>query len=344
MSAREGYIELDRAVDSIQVGRRHRTELGDLGSLSASIERDGLLQPITVTPDGLLVCGARRLTAIKQLGWQHVKVWVRSGISGHLAHLLAEQDDNVLHKPLTQLESAALYREIKVLMAEDAARRQEASRFSSENQPGYGGAANFAAPSEALGDSRAQAAAMIPDGASHTTMEKINYLQQLADDESQLETVRAVVTAELALIGSGAPVDPSYQRARQLVAEADPNAPVEDVAKLAEAALARIKSMPRQKRRPSPSQQTSRPDGDEPWPVRAFVVTWNELDGWWRHFDADNLARQLNDIEIEMFLRVVDATSHFAKQLRTARDIEIAGAGAGAGAESSTQTRNLRAI
>mgnify|MGYP003467394799 FL=1 len=67
MNARDGHIELDRAVDSIQVGRRHRTELGDLGSLSASIERDGLLQPITVTPDGILVCGARRLAAIKQL-------------------------------------------------------------------------------------------------------------------------------------------------------------------------------------------------------------------------------------------------------------------------------------
>ena len=145
MSRDGGHIELDRAVESIRVGRRHRTGLGDLDSLAASIERDGLLQPITVTPDGILVCGARRLAAIKQLGWQHVKVWVRSGISGDLAHLLAEQDDNMLHKPLTQLEGAALYREIKSLMAEDAARRQEASRFSSENQPGSDGADKFCA-------------------------------------------------------------------------------------------------------------------------------------------------------------------------------------------------------
>jgi ParB family chromosome partitioning protein len=338
MSARDGYIELDRAVDSIQVGRRHRTELGDLGSLSASIERDGLLQPITVTPDGILVCGARRLTAIKRLGWQHVKVWVRSGISGQLAHLLAEQDDNVLHKALTQLESAALYREIKTLMAEDAARRQEASRFSSKNQPGSDGAANFAAPSESLGDSRAQAAAIIPDGPSHTTLEKINYLQQLAEDENLPVTMRAGVTAELDLIGSGAPVNSSYQRARQLVSEGDPSAPVEDVAKLAEEALARLKSVPHQKRRPSPSPQSSRTDGDEPWPVRAFVVTWNELDGWWRHFDADHLARQLSDEEVEMFLRVVDATSHFSAQLRTARDTDVASA------EPPMQTRSLRAI
>ncbi|WP_028279791.1 ParB/RepB/Spo0J family partition protein [Arthrobacter sp. H5] len=338
MSTRDGHIELDRAVGSIQVGRRHRTGLGDLGSLSASIERDGLLQPITVTPDGILVCGARRLAAIKQLGWQHVKVWVRSGISGDLAHLLAEQDDNVLHKPLTQLESAALYREIKTLMAEDAARRQEASRFSRENQPGTDGNANFAAPSESLGDSRAQAAAMIPDGASHTTLEKINYLQQLADDENQTESVREGVAAELELIGSGAPVHPSYERARQLVSGAQPDAPVEDVAQLAEAALARIKSKPFQKRRSSPSPKTAHIDGDEPWPVRAFVVTWNELDGWWRHFDADDLVHQLSDTEVEMFLRVVDATSLFAEQLRSGLDADDAGS------DSSASRGNLRAI
>ena len=111
MSAPAGFIELERTVASIRVGRRHRTELGDIDELAASIERDGLLQPITITPDGVLVCGARRLAAITRLGWKKVNVWVRSGISDRLGHLLAEQDDNALHKPLTQTEAAALYRE-----------------------------------------------------------------------------------------------------------------------------------------------------------------------------------------------------------------------------------------
>ncbi|MFC7942866.1 ParB N-terminal domain-containing protein [Microbacterium oxydans] len=335
MSADSGHIELERAVDSIRVGRRHRTDLGDLASLAASIERDGLLQPITVTPDGILVCGARRLAAIKQLRWLHVKVWVRSGISGDLAYLLAEQDDNVLHKPLTQLENASLYREIKTLMAEDAARRQEASRFSRENQPGDDGAANFAAPSEAVGDTRKQAAAMIPDGPSHTTLEKINYLQHLVDDETQPESVREGVAAELELIGSGSPVHPSYERARQLIAAAQPGASGENVAKLAEEALARVNGKRVPKRRPSPSP-SSRTDGDEPWPVRAFVVTWTELDGWWRHFTVDELAHQLNDAEVDLFLRVVDATVDVAGQLRAART--------GGDSDTETTTRSLRAI
>ncbi len=60
MSGKKGAIELERAVSSIQVGRRHRTDLGDLEPLVTSIKREGLLQPITVTPDGLLVCGSLR--------------------------------------------------------------------------------------------------------------------------------------------------------------------------------------------------------------------------------------------------------------------------------------------
>ncbi|KAB1897887.1 ParB N-terminal domain-containing protein, partial [Micrococcus luteus] len=70
MSAPAGSIELERTVASIQVGHRHRTELGDIDELAVSIDRDGLLQPITITPEGVLVCGARRLTAIRQLGWK----------------------------------------------------------------------------------------------------------------------------------------------------------------------------------------------------------------------------------------------------------------------------------
>src|SRR5699024_14173 len=88
-------IELERAVSSIRVGNRHRTDLGDIDALAASIARDGLLQPPTITPDGVLVCGRRRLAAIQQLGWRVVNVWVRQGISDRLGHLLAEQDDNL---------------------------------------------------------------------------------------------------------------------------------------------------------------------------------------------------------------------------------------------------------
>ena len=69
MSETRGHIELDRAIDSIVVGIRHRKDPGDLNPLMESIERIGLLQPITITPEGVLVCGWRRLEAVRRLGW-----------------------------------------------------------------------------------------------------------------------------------------------------------------------------------------------------------------------------------------------------------------------------------
>ncbi|AJO54744.1 chromosome partitioning protein ParB [Micrococcus luteus] len=320
MSAPAGSIELERTVASIQVGHRHRTELGDIDELAVSIDRDGLLQPITITPEGVLVCGARRLTAIRQLGWKTVNVWVRSSISDRLGHLLAEQDDNVLHKPLTQTEAAALYRELKALMAEDAARRQAAARFSAENQPGSDGGANFAPPSPgASGKTREQAAAMVPGSASHTTLDKIGYLQQLADDTAQPTELRQYVAGELERIDAGAAVDPIYRHIHDL-AETARNHREADLHQLAADALTRAKNAKAKKRVPRPAGTPD--DAGEPaqYPVRAFVLTWTELIDWWTHYDADQLVAELTDEQIESFLTTVEGTSRFAEELRTARD------------------------
>ena len=57
----QGHIELERSIDSIVVGERQRKDPGDIDALMRSIKEVGVLQPITITPDGVLVCGARRL-------------------------------------------------------------------------------------------------------------------------------------------------------------------------------------------------------------------------------------------------------------------------------------------
>ena len=57
-----------RAVAEIQTGERHRHDMGDIDALAASMARIGLLHPIVVTPEGLLVCGERRLCAANSLG------------------------------------------------------------------------------------------------------------------------------------------------------------------------------------------------------------------------------------------------------------------------------------
>ena len=319
MSAPAGFIELERTVASIQVGRRHRTELGDIDALAASIDRDGLLQPITITPDGVLVCGARRLAAIRQLDWKTVNVWVRSGISDRLGHLLAEQDDNVLHKPLTQLEGAALYRELKAVMAEDAARRQAATQFSAQQRPGNDGAGKFPAPSDQAGRARDQAARMIPGSASYKTLDKISYLQQIAEDPAQLDELRQQATVALERIEAGSPVDPLFRQVRELAdtARGDRDA---DLHQLAAEALARIKATTPKRRPPQPTP-AGQGDGEPVrYPVRAFVLTWSELADWWTHYDLDQLAAELTDEQIDSFLATAEGTSRFGEQLRAARD------------------------
>lgn len=324
-----GAIQLDRTVESIIVGRRHRTDLGDIDELAASIERDGLLQPLTITIDGVLVCGARRLVAIKKLGWRTVNVWVRSGLSDRLGQLLAEQDDNVLHKPLTQIEAAALYRELKKVMAEDAARRKASAQFSSENQPGSEGPAKFAGPSTALGDAREQAAAMIPGGASHTTLEKIGYLQQIADDPAQPDDLRLRLAEELKSIDAGAPVRLVYETTREAVAAAREQRET-DLHQVAANTLARAKAAHagKTKRKHSTPSPAAAAPGDTAesarYPVRAFILTWTELAGWWLHYDATELAAALTEEQIESFLHTADGTAAFAQQLRTARTAQTA--------------------
>ena len=320
MSFDPGHIELEWTVESIRVGRRHRTELGDIDELAASIERDGLLQPITVTPDGVLVCGARRLAAIKRLGEKKVNVWVRSGLSDRLGQLLAEQDDNMLHKPLTQREAAALYRELKQVMAEDAARRKVSTQFSSDYQPGSDGPANFAGPSTALGDSREQAAAMVPGGASHTTLEKIGYLEDIAGNPALPETLRAEAAAGLGRIEAGDAVHPIYQAIRDADTAARERREAEMHAR-AEAAVAQAKSIKKGKRTPPKPLPLVTGDGQPVrYPLRAFVQTWGELTNWWTHYDADTLAAELTDEQFENFLTTTDGTVRFADALRAARE------------------------
>jgi hypothetical protein len=55
-------------VDAVRVGPRHRRDMGDIAAFAREIAEAGLKSPITVTPDGTLIAGERRLRAAKLLG------------------------------------------------------------------------------------------------------------------------------------------------------------------------------------------------------------------------------------------------------------------------------------
>lgn len=345
-----GHIELERSVASIWAGRRHREDYGDLDALIESIVRDGLLQPITITPDGMLICGARRLAAIRQLGWKTVNVWVRSGISTTLGLLLAEQDDNLLHKPLTRTEEATLYAELKALMVEDAAGRQEASRFTSNQEnPRSHGAATMAAPQK--GDTRQQAALMVTGRNAYTSLERINDLQRLTADPAETEDVRQRAQEELDQIDAGGSITGARHRIRAARALAqldtlagDPAQPAgirdaaaagaarlreleatarpADLERLAELAVERAKTAT--KKRPAQLAKARLHAVEEPvrefLPARSFVYLWDELSTWTERYDPDAIGPALSGEQWSMFENAVTATVAFLDAARVARN------------------------
>lgn len=334
-----GHIELERRLDSIIVGSRHRKDPGDIDTLMESISELGLLQPITVTPDGVLVCGWRRLLAMQQLGWRTCNVWVRSGVSDQLSRLLAQQDDNVLHQPYSQLEAAALYRELKLLMGEDAARRDTVGQFTAAYQPRWNGGAESAPPLNETqpagsnggvestpplegfsGKARVQAAEAVTGKSSYTRLEQIGRLQALLADESQPESLRQMVAGELEKIEAGGPVDPAYQRVKaaiQFAADEKARAEVAELERLAAEALERANTAKR-RRKPTKTDR-GKPTKPAMHSLRSFVLTWRDLDGWTEHYDPAEVAEGLSDEEWESWERVVAETVAFADAMRSAR-------------------------
>ena len=167
---------------------------------------------------------------------------------------------------------------------------------------------------------------MVPGGASHTTLEKIGYLEHLAADPAQPESLRAEAQAGLERIEAGAPVHPIYLAVRDAAIAAQ-GAREADLHQMADEAVARATAAKKQKgKQPVPRPVPLTGVDGEPvrYPVRAFIHTWGELTQWWTHYDPDQLATELTDEQIEAFLDTAEGTSRFADELRAARDREPA--------------------
>ena len=65
-----------RAINDIVIGERSRRDMGDIVGLAANIAEIGLLQPIALRSDGVLIAGERRLRAAVSLGWTTIPVHV----------------------------------------------------------------------------------------------------------------------------------------------------------------------------------------------------------------------------------------------------------------------------
>jgi len=84
--------------------RQRRLAEEKVAQISLSIQSLGLLQPVVLTKDNVLVAGLHRLEACKRLGWQEIDCVIKE--YNELEAELAEIDENLIRAELTVLERA----------------------------------------------------------------------------------------------------------------------------------------------------------------------------------------------------------------------------------------------
>lgn len=168
-------------ISNITVGPRFRRDLGDLKALMDSIADVGLLHPLVVTSDNLLVAGKRRLEACRRLGWTEFPVNVVD-LDGVLR---AEHDENVVRKDFLPSEAVAIKRALEPVEREQARERQVLAGRNCGK--GVIAGANLAPPMK--GKVRDRVAAYT--GVGRTTLRKAEEIVEAAerDPEKYLDLV-----------------------------------------------------------------------------------------------------------------------------------------------------------
>lgn len=103
-------------LSSISIARetRQRRVVDDIGPLADSIRRLGLIHPIVITREHLLVAGERRTEACRYLGWDQIPAQYVDEVSPRILFLI-ELEENIKRKDLTwqeHNESVVRYHEL----------------------------------------------------------------------------------------------------------------------------------------------------------------------------------------------------------------------------------------
>ncbi len=91
-----------RKVSDIKLTSEYLRTGTDVSSLKKSVQSVGLIHPVTVNGANELLAGARRLQAVKDLGWEDIYVHVAEG-DARVQELMSI-DENMVRTPLTTLE------------------------------------------------------------------------------------------------------------------------------------------------------------------------------------------------------------------------------------------------
>ena len=186
------------ACDSIRIIDRHRRDMGDLEGLAVSIATEGLLQPIGITEDNLLVFGERRLLAVRD-------ILKRATITARVVRVSSivagEYAENEIRKDFTPSERAAIGEAVTQQISGRQGQRtdRELPRNCAEVEPGV--------------ETRAIAARMAGFG-SKDTYERAKKVVEEAVDEivSQMDSGQLAISSA-ALIAAELP-----ERQREIAA------------------------------------------------------------------------------------------------------------------------------
>lgn len=103
-------------ISEIKISERVRVDDGDIQRLAESIERLGLINPITVTAEKKLLAGYRRLQAVKLLGWDEVECTVLNPAT-EIEKLRIEAEENITRKDFTDEEIRRYFEKKRYLEA-----------------------------------------------------------------------------------------------------------------------------------------------------------------------------------------------------------------------------------
>ncbi len=307
MSRRQ--VAMAYAVDAIRVGHRHRQDLGDLDELAESVRDVGLLEPITITPTGVLVTGARRLAALKKLGQRTTDAWITDTVSSRLQEVLAEQQENLHRKELTATEQAALWAELKDLYAQAATRGRPRKDGGDEENAGE----SHGFPPGVDRRSRVRAARVITGRDSSQRLARVDEIARLAADESLPAELRSQLAEQLALMDATGKVHGAYQRARELV---DRRAGATGLPEPAEPPSGG--QLPRQGWREVDDTLRAR------LALRRLAQTSAELDGWWELTDPERLRGRVDAQQVQQVVTFLRRSLDYLTTAAPQRDERLA--------------------
>jgi hypothetical protein len=215
-------MRLDLA--DIVIEDRSRKTLRNIKSLAHSIQAVGLLHPPVVRSDGdrkVLVCGQRRIEALKSLGWTSTPVTLSIDASDDLEALMAESDENTEREPFTAAEAVEHRRRIRVVVEAAA---KELQRDHGGTAPGKPADTSSTLEQVKPHERTTRARTAKATGFGATTLDKAEEIIEAAADETQPDEVReAAKTAAANLDQHGARVGKEFKEFKAALAKSNPD-------------------------------------------------------------------------------------------------------------------------